>query len=183
MVYGKLLKALEPRAYEEWFAKQLRRVLERRLPPTYERGYEYEEFIESTVFDAYYGGKLKAGKEMGLDPTIDVADLLRMNTIRDEYLADMAEILRDLQVDPSPKMEWYSRRTDALAQQTVWTAYNEGKLNFFKERGERFVHLRVAPDACDDCQDREGTYPIEHAPQPPFHIGCRCELEYAGSPA
>jgi len=183
MVYGKLLKALEPRAYEEWFAKQLRGVLERRLAPTYERGYEYENYIESAVFDAFYGGKLKAGSEMGLDPTIKRKDLILIDGISDDFLEDMEEILRDLHVDPAPDIARYEKRIRPLAEMAVWTSYNEGKLEFLKERQERFVHLRVMPDACENCVDLEGTYPIENVPHPPFHINCRCELEYAGSPA
>ena len=180
-IYAALLKALNPRVYEKWFALQLREELLRRLPPYYERGYEYEAKIEAAVFNAYYSGKLYAGNEMNKPATITVRNFERVNLIRDEYEHDMDTVLRDLYVDPEPKMERYEWRTDLVAQMSVWTAYNQGKLTFLQEQKQRFVRFRTAEDerVCDQCLGAEGIYPIEFPlPMPPLHINCRCELEY-----
>jgi len=184
-IYAALLKALNPRAYERWFALQLREELLRRLPPYYERGYEYEAKIEAAILNAFYSGKLHAGNEMNLPVTLTVQNHERINLIRDEYEQDMDKILRELYVDPEPKMERYERRTEAVGQMGVWTAYNQGKLATLQEQGQRFVRFRTAEDelVCDECRDAAGIYPIEFSfPMPPLHINCRCELEYVYRP-
>lgn len=179
-VYAALLMALRPRVYEKWFAWFLRMELVRRLPPYYERGYEYEAQIESAAFNSYYSGKLHAGSEMNVPVIVRRQDLERAYHISDEFEQDMDKILRDLYVDPQPKMERYEHRTDLVAQMLVWTSYNDGKLEFLKEQKQRFVRFRTAEDekVCDECFDAEGVYLIEEVRVPPLHPNCRCELEY-----
>lgn len=179
VVYAALLKALSPRVYEKWFATLLRTELVRQLPPFYERGYEYETELESAAFNSYYSGKLHSASQMNVPIAVSRSDIDRVHQISDEFEQDMERILRDLHVDPQPKMERYEWRTDLVAQMLVWTSFNEGKLTAIKEQKQRFARFRTAEDerVCGECFDAEGVYPIEEVRQPPLHPGCRCELE------
>jgi hypothetical protein len=159
---------------------------------------EGERAIYHAVFVAFVVGKERAAREADIDYwALEDNDMPALKKTQEDYMRDfralMAEVQRDVLLGKiGERVKHYIWRSELIAQQAVWRAYNRGKLALwddeilhrraeeqrYKYRG-KFMFKTAADDRvcrlCGPMSGRMADDPFEF-PEPPLHVNCRCEI-------
>lgn len=154
------------------------------------------DLINQIAFISFLIGKKKAAQEVHLRTwTFDDNDLPALKVHRNRFENDFRNIMTDFKTEVygQPDLNYYLRRIHSVAQMTVWTLYNQGKLELWNDKIIRrglyqaaetpqqlvWAWITEADDrVCEECQPLAGT--TYNNPMilvaPPLHFGCRCEI-------